>query len=605
MNRKLWIKRVSLVLLIGMVVTSLFIALNLYPIHYNTANVYAQGFLSGSPTASLQTTQQSGLETINIFDPTIFAGIITAIGTIVAAAVAAIIAVFLENKGKGEAAKPPAGPETSRRRERYPNTAQQQKLSIGLYHSIEDAQIFELDVPLIVPDVYVPAKVTQRFSSYPDFSQYTGAAFRNVNTFLQEQLVLVQKRFDDAEDLYNVLIPSTTVAPRCLLAGDTGIGKTMQLKHYALEYAYPEEALKSMHTKRLWHNITREISDQKLPIYIELKEFAEAQIANEELDLVDFIVQKWEETYKLKGLQKYIDDKLENGQAIFLLDGLDEAFIGDEPRKTYDLVMETISNQGKRYNNVPIIVSTRSSHYQFYKEQGLYLKNAGFSTWELLGFRAEDVATYVKKWCQCPGTYLNPTDADSIIDNLKKNLRIQTLATNPLFLIHIMTHLRHSDWNLPDQRIDLYKKGTEIFLEKWDKHRQINRVMPILVVNNSQPTPPQTRSSIEKKCMVLENVAWLLHERAQYHLQEEEMIEYFKNIAEARQSVFSLSILQEIVEDGLLKKHEEVYYFFCMPLQEYFAARNAKNDKKAGAALKKYRNDPWWEEVISVHDKLR
>ena len=93
MNRKKSLKRVSRVFL-GLLAILIFIALNLYSAHYNTTTVFAQGITVASPTANQQTTQQSGPQTPSPPDLTNLVAIIKAIGTLLSANIAIIIAVI-------------------------------------------------------------------------------------------------------------------------------------------------------------------------------------------------------------------------------------------------------------------------------------------------------------------------------------------------------------------------------------------------------------------------------------------------------------------------------------------------------------------------------
>jgi|SRR5579859_1867489 len=643
MNRKIPLKMVSIVVFLALLTTLIVIALNLYSTHYNTETVYAQGITVASPTANQQTTQQRGSQTTITLDLT---NPPRAIGVILAIFLAAISAAILSSKPVIEGMSQILGAinqilgsinqilgAINSQIVRYNQWSQQRKLWKRLYSSIRRVEIPSFSQPLDINSMYVPAKVTQ------DSSMSLNVINRDINILLQEKQKDFEKRFNTAKDLQEAVMTCTPndkgnqkfkvskisedflltglfhrilnsfcfpksdpfeIAPRCLLAGEAGIGKTVHLKHYALEYVYPKHSSRLINLKGLWRSITRKISGYKLPVYVELKEFVEAQ----ETNLFNFIVRDCEQRYNLGALEKFIKDKLERGQAILLLDGLDSAFVGSTPCQTYISVTKQIELLGSNYPRTPIIVSTRDSHYQFYKEQqGWYLKDAGFHTWEPLGFCATDAEMYITKWSQCLATFLNQSNADRIKENLKQNPRIRSLVCNPLFLIHIITSFSTDlNWNLPDQRVNLYTKEAEMLMERWDKHRQINRVQPTF--SSSEACKPQTRISMAKKFTVLEKIAWLFHERGIYYLREDELL-HDRAIGHFIQTRISgsvdqafPSILQEIVEDGLMKKHGEVYSFFCLPLQEYFAARNTKNDRKAGADLRKYSNDPWWEEVI-------
>src|SRR5205085_10105252 len=96
----------------------------------------------------------------------------------------------------------------------------------------------------------------------------------------------------------------------------------------------------------------------------------------------------------------------------------DETFIGNNPLRTYGLVIDAISKLGTIYTKAPIIVSTRDSHYQFYKEQGWSLMKAGFFEWELLGFRPEDIELFITKWFQCSTTSSKKTDINNTTEKL-------------------------------------------------------------------------------------------------------------------------------------------------------------------------------------------
>jgi HEAT repeat protein len=444
---------------------------------------------------------------------------------------------------------------------------------------ISQLKILTMTRSLDLVNVYV--QLVLHHQTRPDFINedlLKAESLRDPNLLLRASQLQLEKRANAAMPPDEAI----RVYKRCVIVGDPGAGKTTLLKYLALKSA------------------SRQLSGlSDVPIHIDLNVFANSEVLASpgEPDprlLLDFAAQEWYERYKFpaKDAYEYMHANLQTGNAILLLDGLDETLIGTKMKaaeQSYNRIIHLILNTANQYPQAYIVVTSRIAGYQ------QHLPIPGFTELEILDFRLRDIEQFVNNWFSNDPEKPEPRLALGLNKELEQNLRIQSLASNPL-LLAIVAIVYKDNEELPDCRADFYKECMEILLIKWNKDsgRRRKRNLPYILKK-------------EDKQRLLSEIAWHFHQKGQRFFTRDEILSVIREHLEKRchQSVEKAEIiLEEIAEQtGLLKEYAyERYGFLHLTLQEYFASQqmiyNKENDFSTFIA---HIEDSWWEEVLLLY----
>ncbi|MFJ8785360.1 NACHT domain-containing protein [Streptomyces sp. NPDC102476] len=344
---------------------------------------------------------------------------------------------------------------------------------------------------------------------------------------------------------------------RIVVVGDPGAGKTTMLRHLALRMATQAE-----------HETLPE-----LPAYVELFRFVESGHES----LLDHLAEQWAEQYGFEDARDYIVERLTDGSAALLLDGLDEVLGGEsaqEAESAYRRVTAELARLASRFPRAPIAATCRRQGWRGGLPQ--------FQVLEALDFEWPQIETFVANWFGAADRR-----RAGLVRALSANGRLQTLAANPL-LLSLIAIVYERDLELPERRAALYQRCVEVLLREWDAHRKISRY---------------SRFTTDRKQDLLKEIACHYHQRGLRYFPEDDLLDqiarFLPTIDLAPED--SRAILDEIAAQyGLLKPQAHGWFgFLHLTLQEHFTAaalleRGAEGVRQATAA----RDDPWWEEVI-------
>jgi NACHT domain/TIR domain len=429
-------------------------------------------------------------------------------------------------------------------------------------------QILNMSRPLDVTDIYIRMRLYRETrSKYElDPALLNAATRHDPNELLKESRLWIKSRTTTP------ITPEKAIYDhkRIVILGDPGTGKTTLLKYLAL--------------KSVDHQLTPDLPD--LPIHIELNAFGSSGHS----DLLEFAASVWERRYgfpQAKALT-YMQTQLEEGRALLLLDALDETVTGktrEESEESYRRVVQAIMSLASYtpYYESPMIVTVRKAGYQQHA-----IRLTGFTELEVLDFRLEEIKQFVNRWFASHPEPRKQANAADLNARLGRNLRVQTLATNPL-LLSLMVLIYEDQLDLPDRRAELYKQCVDTLLNKWDASRIIRRHYEL------KP---------EQKYQLLGEVAWHFHLEGQRYFPENELLTIIANFSTSTglPSEQKKQMLDEIaVSNSLLKEQANGWYgFLHLTLQEYFAARYAVDHNELSTILE-HCFDPWWEEVILLY----
>jgi HEAT repeat protein len=336
------------------------------------------------------------------------------------------------------------------------------------------------------------------------------------------------------------------------LLGEPGAGKTTLLRHLAFQAAQGKlEALPDF------------------PILISLSHLAAAAPRS---SLPDLIIKEIDALYDSPSLRFYLEERLEEGSVLLLLDGLDE-ISGSRPQETeaaYRRMVGQINVLTARYPRIPVVVTSRQAGWK-----GLLA--ASFHTLEVARLEQDDIGRFIEDWF---GRGSNR--ALELRRDVLQTPQVRALAANPL-LLSLMALVFEQDGKLPEGRTGLYRRGLELLLEKWETHRGRKRV---------------SRFTGEHQRDLLGEVALHFHLRRLLCFPEDDL----SGITASYLSAVGLptdwvpTVLERIsAQYGLLRQQALRWYSFPhLTWQEYFAAAVISKRGQLELVLEGIP-DPWWK----------
>jgi hypothetical protein len=422
-----------------------------------------------------------------------------------------------------------------------------------LIKTLPNLQILEMSSPLHLEDIYVQVRVREE-----EPLRYTKEEEMVLLAAGEPTQLLRHSQIRSAGRAATAMSPEDALARfrRMVVLGDPGAGKTTMLRYLALKMAKGE--LPNL---------------PELPVYIELWRFVDSKMDS----LLDFVASDWAERYGFREARSYLQEQLEQGKAALLLDGLDEVLAGanlEEAKDAYKRVIDEVNRLDSLFLEAPIALTCRKAGWH----RGL----TSFQALEVLDFSWEQIQDFVNNWFKA-----DTTNAQGLQQALAGNLRMQTLAANPLILA-LIAIVYQKDLDIPERRAELYSRCLEVLLREWDTHRDIKRC---------------TQFTTDRKLNLLKEVAWHFHQSGNRYFPKAELLQLVADFLPAINIPLeeSQAILDEIAAQyGLLKVQAHGWYgFLHLTFQEYLAAL-AANDKGAVGiqTVVDHRYYPWWEEVI-------
>ncbi|NHC37417.1 NACHT domain-containing protein [Scytonema millei] len=329
----------------------------------------------------------------------------------------------------------------------------------------------------------------------------------------------------------------------------------------------------------------------RLPIFIRLRSFAEDASKTQHFSLFSYISQ---ELCKIGFSEPQIETLLHHGQALFLLDGLDE--VEEEYRAE---VQQQISVLSKDYDKNQFIVSCRTSTPWYWLEK--------FTDVEIADLNFSQVEAFAQQWFVNVSN--NPREqglvqADRVLKELMlpENQSIYSLVRTPLFL-HLACSLFQTNLSFAAQHAELYKQALDILLVRWDRVRGI------------KPDKSLYQLSLPHKIKLLSQIAAITFEQDNYYFTQSNLLHYIKdylrtlpNTPSDSEELYFISetvIRSLLVEHGVIVEQAQGIYSFSYPtFQEYFTARNIVANLEPEALNRNLRqltihmSDPRWHEVF-------
>lgn len=349
--------------------------------------------------------------------------------------------------------------------------------------------------------------------------------------------------------------------PKLMVLGKPGSGKTTFLKYLAIQCN------------------SGEFLAHLVPIFVTLRDLAESK---NQLTCLDFITQLLSHSGVI---ETQITQVIEQGRAFILLDGLDEVREEDVNR-----VIKEIHAFSDQYHMNQFVITCRiaAREYTFDK----------FTDVEIADFNDQQIKTFTTKWLQAKDADI----AERFMEQLNSNPPIKELATNPLLLTLLCLEFEDAG-DFPSDRAELYKRGIDTLLRKWDTKRGIVR------------DQVYKKLSVQRKKDLLSQFALTAFERKDYFFKQRELQQYIanfiRNLPDAQTDPEALDLDSEAVlksieaQHGLLvERARGIYSFSHLTFQEYFTARKIVNSSEPQAlenalqTLVSHITEKRWREVF-------
>ena len=343
-----------------------------------------------------------------------------------------------------------------------------------------------------------------------------------------------------------------------MVLGDPGIGKSTFLRKVGLE------ALKG-NKDSYQHSLT--------PVLLELKNFKENEINIQALI---------EEEFKICGfpnVEKNISNKLEKGELLILLDGLDEV-----PTANVNNVIEKIKDFVDRHHKNRFILSCRTAARTHLQR---------FTDIEIVEFDDQQIQSFIEHWFSSELDRKNETAKNCWELLQKKEYKsAKELAHTPLLLTFLCL-VYDENQSFPTNRSRLYQDALRILLEKWSAEKRLpNRG---LVYENL---------SIEQEEILLSEIAYQNFVADKLFLEKREIVkqikDHLKQNLNAPQHLDGEKVLKTIeIEQGILvERARDVYSFSHLTLQEYLTAQYIYDNDLIEETVKNYVTETRWQEVF-------
>jgi 3',5'-cyclic AMP phosphodiesterase CpdA len=363
--------------------------------------------------------------------------------------------------------------------------------------------------------------------------------------------------------------------PKLMILGKPGAGKTTFLKHITVKCQKGE------------------FQPNLIPIFIKLKDFSEdlGDCLNSEttIFLQNYISSEFFSDCSLN--EDQTETILKQGRALILLDGLDE--VSD---KNDDETIKQIRRFVNTFHKNRFVITCRIAAKKY------RLQQENFDEIEVADFNPKQVNKFVYNWFAAVDkkTSVAETMAEQFIEKLSlpEHKTIRELAVTPI-LLNLTCLVFQANADFPSERTELYRRGLNILLFKWDEERGIKR------------DEIYRNLSVIHKEQLLSELASATFEQGDYFFEQEKIqqliAKYLSELLDPQpEPVDSEAVLRSIeAQHGLLvERAQGIYSFSHLTFQEYLTARsfinNLRNNNFRSETLKPLFTE-WgerWREVF-------
>ncbi|MEM7112995.1 MAG: SUMF1/EgtB/PvdO family nonheme iron enzyme [Chloroflexota bacterium] len=307
-----------------------------------------------------------------------------------------------------------------------------------------------LELPLV--DMYVPLRARIEMPDGETWSRELRLAGRLMS---DDEAEAIGHRLSEPQPVLEQL----QKAAGLIILGDPGAGKTTFLKYLALRLAQGDDIGLG----------------QRLPILLPLSAYANA-LANEDISLDDFIPRYYRDLGIKLPLDDMLDAALQQGQALLLLDGLDEVKELSQRTLVVDRVMTFFAFHQAQGNK--FVLTSRIVGYRDVRPT----QQSGLRECTLVDFDEVEIEDFVARWTTAVERAIQGHDATAdaasekqeLLDAIAHNPGVKRLAANPL-LLTILALMKRQGVTLPERRVQLYEQYIKTLIKHWNLARSLTR----------------------------------------------------------------------------------------------------------------------------------
>lgn len=430
----------------------------------------------------------------------------------------------------------------------------------GTIRLLDVARTVELD------ELFVEVNVVEEITSqrWIDISELQKFDYKVFNKFVSEEVTTKKSTGLQAIEKFSKL----------LVLGNPGAGKTTFLQSIAILCNQGK------------------FQNQRVPIFISLKDFAENVNYDDKNPLLSYLV---DEFSICKITHPELEELLHEGKTLILLDGLDE--VADKYSYKINQIISNFFDI--YYKNLVIITCRVASKYQKFK---------GFAEVQIAEFTKTQIYNFANKWFAAfakNNLRSRKTLVTKFIDKitLPENRLIQNLASTPL-LLNLTCLVFQYLGDFPTKRSEIYRQGLELLLVRWDEARGIKRDEAYRNLNLFQ------------KIKLLSYIAAISFEKGEYFFEESKICQlisdYLYLLPDAPNDLEDLQINSKAIlksielQHGLLVEQAKgIYSFSHLTFHEYFTARYIANgEQKIVEKVATHLIDNRWREVILLTSEM-
>ena len=372
---------------------------------------------------------------------------------------------------------------------------------------------------------------------------------------------------------------------RMVIIGAPGSGKTTLLRHITLTYAHNAHRQRSRKIPSLVPIL--------LPLHKIRAQITTQMTADSPTALSALIVEQVKTLPKGQTLTlspQWFESKLENGQCLVMLDGLDE--VADETQRSQ--VSRWIDQQMRRFPEAFWILTSRPYGYR-----NAQLTEAR-TTLGVQPFSLAQMEQFLRRWYlqneilrqvrkRDPGVEAAAHEkANDLIGRIKNYPPLAAMALNPLLLTMIAT-VHDNRGALPGSRVDLYDEICDVLLVRRQEAKGLTEPFPL--------KPEQKKSVLQVLALDL-----MAGEKREFSLDQGKAI-----IARALRTVAGDTVAPEVfirhieTVSGLLLEWEVgLYQFAHLSFQEYLASAQIKETGELSRLVDNIEHT-WWHETIRLY----
>jgi len=371
---------------------------------------------------------------------------------------------------------------------------------------------------------------------------------------------------------------------RAVVLGDPGSGKTT-LCRFATVVLAGDAELDGF-----------EVPAEVLPLFLPFREYVRQCRENGDLSLLAFLEEQARGPLGLSFPEGFLEEALDAGNAVLLLDGLDEVGSAGEREE----MRSRVSVFARQYPRVPMLVTSRIAGY----DDAPLRQRKEREVWAFRHFRIDpfdDAALrdFVQHWYEAQEAS-DPVARERGITELTAALeadpRVQDLARNPM-LATLIALVHRYEAHLPGERAKLYELCIKTLLETWPKARR------------------RAFREIDEGLQraYLEDLAYRMQLAREAHqgevtIERDKLYAWLKEIIIERGELGKPPEVVERITEQWVRYLEEgtglfveqqpgIFAFFHLSFMEYLAARGMEKAEALEERVAKHHKDSKWREV--------